>query len=74
MWTMFWNTSAFNQDISGWDVSNVTGMRGMFQSAAQFNQDLSGWDVSNVTDCELFSSSADNWTQPKPNFTNCNPD
>ena len=46
--SMFYGT-AFNQDISAWDVSNVTNTRGMFYDAA-FNQDISAWDVSNVTD------------------------
>ena len=35
----------FNQDISSWDVSNVTDMRGMFERSS-FNQDISSWDVS----------------------------
>ena len=38
----------FNQDISGWDVSNVTTMQSMFDGATAFKQDLSGWTVSNV--------------------------
>ena len=42
--------SNFNQDISSWDVSNVTRMGEMFSGATSFNQDLSNWDVSNVTD------------------------
>jgi surface protein len=40
----------FNQNISSWDVSNVTNMSGMFLGASSFNQDISNWDVSNVTD------------------------
>ncbi len=40
--------SQFNQDISGWNVSNVTNMNIMFQSTSVFNQDISGWDVSKV--------------------------
>ncbi|GMH61182.1 hypothetical protein TrST_g12758 [Triparma strigata] len=39
----------FNEDISRWDVSNVTTMEGMFFKASAFNGDLSSWDVSNVT-------------------------
>ena len=38
----------FNQDISSWDVSNVTNMRDMFKWS-NFNQDISNWDVGNVT-------------------------
>ena len=45
---MFYSSS-FNQDISSWDVSNVTNMGDMFDSANAFNQDISSWDVSNVT-------------------------
>ena len=46
---------SFNEDISGWDVSNVTDMSGMLQGVA-FNQDISGWDVGNVRNMsELFN-------------------
>ena len=44
------HASAFNQDLSKWDVSAVIKMRGMFSRASAFNQDLSKWDVSAVTD------------------------
>jgi surface protein len=43
---MFHN-SKFNGDISNWDVSNVTNMRGMF-GLSKFNCDISSWDVSKV--------------------------
>ena len=36
-----------NFDISGWDVSKVTNMRGMFTDSC-FDGDISDWDVSNV--------------------------
>ncbi len=39
--------SAFNQNISGWDVSNLLSMSFMFENSP-FNQPLDGWDVSNV--------------------------
>ena len=42
----------FNEDISRWDVSKVTTMRGMFACASAFNGNLSLWDVSNVTTME----------------------
>ncbi len=41
--------SSFNQDISTWDVSNVTTMESLFERAESFNQDIGDWDVSNVT-------------------------
>ena len=45
-----------NQDISSWDVSNVTDMYSMFYNCYEFNQDISNWDVSNVTNMkEMFS-------------------
>ena len=41
--------SSFNQDISQWNVSNVTNMSHMFDGASSFNQDICQWNVSNVT-------------------------
>ena len=55
-----------------WDVSNVTSMGNMF-SASSFNQDLSAWDVSNVKSCVDFYDFNPSWIEPKPNFTNCDP-
>ena len=43
------NPNTFNQNIGGWDVSNVTNMANMFNYASAFNQDIGNWDVSNVT-------------------------
>ena len=37
-------------DLSGWDVSNVTNMRGMFYNCNSLTSlNLSGWNTSNVT-------------------------
>ena len=58
----------FNQDISSWDVSNVTTMEYMFAEADLFNQDISIWDVSNVISlCGMFAN-ATSFNQPIGNW------
>ena len=47
---MFAEATAFNQDISQWEVGQVTNMARMFRRAPSFNHDLNGWDVINVRD------------------------
>ena len=37
---MFKNANSFNQDIDGWDVSNISNVQSMFEGATQFNQDI----------------------------------
>jgi surface protein len=49
MLNMFLRASAFNSDISKWNVSNVTNMLNMFNGASKFNSDISKWDTSKVT-------------------------
>jgi len=46
---MFGFATAFNGDLSLWNVSEVTEMQFMFVNATAFNGDLSRWDVSKVT-------------------------
>jgi len=43
---MFNGASAFNVDISNWDVSSITNMNNMFNGAIAFNQDIRKWKVS----------------------------
>jgi hypothetical protein len=45
---IFYN-SDFNQNISEWDISNVTNLQSMFWGTYYFNQPIGNWDVSNVT-------------------------
>ena len=45
---MFRGTSAFDGDLSNWDVSSMTNLGYMFNRAYSFNGDISGWDVSKV--------------------------
>ena len=59
--------SDFNQNISSWDVSNVTTMEYMFTNTTAFIQDLSSWDVSSVTTMKaMFRLS--NYNQPIGNW------
>ena len=48
------------QNISSWDVSNVTDMNSMFVRAYLFNQDIGNWDVSNVTDMGVYRGDVNN--------------
>lgn len=61
--------ASFNQDISGWDVSNAAAaggkepLYGMFNENRSFNQDLSAWCVSHIPGKpSLFDKSAFDWT------------
>jgi surface protein len=44
----FAGASAFNQDLSDWDLSSVEDMSGMFMNASSYNRDCFAWNVSNV--------------------------
>ena len=48
----YFHPNTFNQDIGGWDVSNVTNMKHMFRNAYVFNQDISNWKTGSVTNME----------------------
>ncbi len=68
MYRAFLDCSAFNHDISSWDVSKATDMEGMFGGCSTFNQDISGWNVSKVTDmggmfadCATFNQDISGW-------------
>merc|ERR1712032_51921 len=47
---MFRQAIAFNQDLSRWNVAQVTNMASMFYGASVFNADVSNWNVTQVTD------------------------
>lgn len=63
MKNMFENRESFNQNISGWDVSNVTDMEKMFEEASSFNVNIGNWKVSNVTDMSDMFSEASSFNQ-----------
>ena len=56
---MFRDATAFNQDLSAWDVSRVTNMDYMFYSATAFNQTLCGkaWVESTAPQNNMFEDS-----------------
>jgi len=68
MYELFKNKNTFNQDISSWDISNVTNMGYIFYNASAFNQDISDWNTSNVTamygvfyNATLFDQNISSW-------------
>ena len=73
---MFENCDNFDQDISGWNVSNAAGFSGMFDGAAVFNQDLSSWDMSNAISVKDMFQRASTYNQDlsgwnAPNVQDC---
>ena len=64
----FQNCYDLDDDISDWDVSNVTDMSYMFDNARSFNQPLDNWDVSNVTDMSNMFDNAWSFNQPLNNW------
>ena len=61
---MFANTTAFNQPIGQWNVSNVINMRSMFMGATAFNQLIGDWNVSNVINMRSMFFDARAFNQP----------
>lgn len=53
---MFYGCVAFNQNISGWDTTNVTDMSYMFAFSG-FNQPVNNWNIANVTNLSFMFTS-----------------
>ena len=69
---IFYCDTPFNDDdVSRWDVSNVTDMSGMFSNTV-FNGDVSRWDVSNVTnmECMFYNANSFNGDVSRWNISN----
>jgi surface protein len=64
--SIFNGANLFNQDISSWNVGNVTDMSFAFQ-VSRFNQPIGSWDVSKVTNFSAmfnltpFNQDISNW-------------
>ena len=61
--SMFYGATNFNQDISGWDASNVTNMSYMFINATTFNKNIGSWDTSKVTSLNGMFQNASSFNQ-----------
>ena len=64
----FWEEASNEQatslpDLSHWNTSNVTKMKGTFQGHPTYNLSLSTWDVSHVTDMSYMFSGASAFNQ-----------
>ena len=64
---LFDRNETFNEDISKWDVSNVTSMKETFRRTS-FNQPIGNWDVSQVRDMSGMFSGAGVFNQPLNNW------
>ena len=60
---MFVGVSSFNDDLSNWDVSNVTDMGYMSLDTSSFNLGIDNWNVSNVTDMSFMFLGASEFNQ-----------
>lgn len=61
--SLFSGATNFNQDISMWDVSNVTDFSYMFWNCFVYNQSLSAWDVSSATNMNYMFYNATSFNQ-----------
>jgi len=58
------NATAFNQNLTTWNVSNVTNMAYLFNGATSFNQPLNGWNVGSVHFMDNMFNGATEFDQP----------
>ena len=61
---MLQNCSNFNQDLSGWNTSNVITMNSVFENCTQFQgTGLYKWNTSNVTTMDSLFNNCNNFNQ-----------
>ena len=60
------------EDISNWDVSDVTDMNRLFKDNVNFNENISNWDTSNVTDMSYMFSGATSFNIGNGEYLNWN--
>ena len=61
--SFFDGSNLFNQDISGWDTTNIETMEYMLRGAGAFNQPLNTWNTSKVTSMVATFSGCLNFNQ-----------
>ena len=69
---LFAAATSFNDNISSWDMSNVTNTDRMFQGASSFNQDIGFWNTSNFYDVSGMFDSASNFNRDIGNWDTSN--
>jgi surface protein len=72
LYATFASCTNWDEDLSDWDVSNVTSMLQTFSNCYSFTNDgsdgISGWDVSSVTNAREIFSRATGFNQPIGNW------
>ena len=61
---LFSEALAFNQDLSAWDMSNVTSISGMFNTARSFNQSISAWNLAKIGSLRQVFTNAISFNHP----------
>jgi surface protein len=69
---LFAAATSFNDNISSWDMSNVTNTDRMFQGASSFNQNIGFWNTSNFYDVSGMFDSASNFNRDIGNWNTSN--
>jgi len=69
---LFAAATSFNDNISSWDMSNVTNTDRMFQGASSFNQDIGFWNTSNFYDVSGMFDGASNFNRDIGNWDTSN--